>query len=101
LRAHTRLAVTTAYGPRYLHSTGQLHKGDAGRGLFVQFVSHHPELEVPIPDAPDDASSSITFGVLKLAQALGDYQALVEAGRRVVRFDVGTEVVAGLEKVVA
>ncbi len=101
LRARTRLAVTTAYGPRYLHSTGQLHKGDAGRGLFVQFVSHHPELEAPIPDAPDDASSSITFGVLKLAQALGDYQALVEAGRRVVRFDLGTEVVAGLEKIVA
>lgn len=99
LRARTRLAVTTAYGPRYLHSTGQLHKGDAGRGLFVQFVSHHPELKAPIPDAPDDASSSITFGVLKLAQALGDYQALVEAGRRVIRFDLGAEVVAGLEKV--
>ncbi len=100
LRARTRLAVTTAYGPRYLHSTGQLHKGDAGRGLFVQFVSHHPELEAPIPDAPEDASSSITFGVLKLAQALGDYRALVEAGRRVVRFDLGTEVVAGMEKIV-
>ncbi|MFP4396396.1 MAG: glucose-6-phosphate isomerase [Anaerolineales bacterium] len=100
LRARTRLAVTTAYGPRYLHSTGQLHKGDAGRGLFVQFVSHHPELEAPIPDSLDDATSSITFGMLKLAQALGDYQALVEAGRRVIRFDVGTEVVAGIKEVV-
>ena len=87
LRAATGQAVTVGYGPRFLHSTGQLHKGDAGKGLFVQFLGSG-EPDVPIPDEPGSAASSITFGVLRTAQALGDRQALLDAGRRVLTFDL-------------
>jgi transaldolase/glucose-6-phosphate isomerase len=80
-----RLAVTTGYGPRFLHSTGQLHKGDAGHGLFVQ-ITADTDKDLPIPDQPGDSSSTMSFGVLKNAQALGDRQALLNAGRRVIRF---------------
>jgi hypothetical protein len=101
LRDRYRLAVTVGYGPRFLHSTGQLHKGDAGNGLFVQFTSQAPR-DAAIPDeagAPADetrAPSSITFGVLKMAQALGDRQALEDAGRGVITFHLGEHVVKGL-----
>jgi len=72
-----RLAVTTGYGPRFLHSTGQLHKGDSGHGLFIQLVADTEE-DLPIPDQTGDTTSSITFGVLKNAQSLGDRQALLD-----------------------
>ncbi|MDX1663276.1 MAG: bifunctional transaldolase/phosoglucose isomerase [Candidatus Promineifilaceae bacterium] len=85
LRAKSGLPVTVGYGPRFLHSTGQLHKGDEGHGLFIQLTTE-PLQDLPIPDAPGTTESSITFGVLKMAQALGDAQALQEAGRRVIRF---------------
>jgi transaldolase/glucose-6-phosphate isomerase len=97
LRDRSRLATTVGYGPRFLHSTGQLHKGDAGRGLFIQFTADDPQ-DVPIPDEAGEPSSSITFGVLKAAQALGDRQALLDAGRRVVRFHLGADVVGGLKR---
>ena len=96
LRRRTRLAVTVGYGPRFLHSTGQLHKGDAGNGLFVQFTSD-PARDVDIPKGPGALQSDMTFGVLKMAQALGDFEALREAGRRVIRFHLGTEVVPEIE----
>jgi transaldolase/glucose-6-phosphate isomerase len=96
LRDRYRLAVTIGYGPRFLHSTGQLHKGDAGNGLFVQFISDSPR-DADIPDEPGAEESSITFGVLKMAQALGDRQALEDAGRRVITFHLGDDVVEGLE----
>lgn len=95
LLERTHLATTLGFGPRFLHSTGQLHKGDAGRGLFLQLTSS-PEQDVPIPDVAGAADSSITFGVLKLAQAFGDRQALLEAGRHVLTFHLGTDVVTGL-----
>jgi hypothetical protein len=76
LRDATRLAVTTGYGPRFLHSTGQLHKGDAGNGLFVQIISDAAH-DLPIPDEPGQPGAALTFDVLKKAQALGDYEALV------------------------
>ncbi len=81
-----RFSVTTTfgYGPRFLHSTGQLHKGDAGHGLFVQFTADDFEDE-PVPDEMGSSKSSLTFGVLKKAQALGDLQALTEAGRKIIR----------------
>jgi transaldolase/glucose-6-phosphate isomerase len=97
LRDKTGLATTLGYGPRYLHSTGQLHKGDAGRGLFIQFTAHDAA-DAFIPDEPGSSGSSVSFGVLKTAQALGDQQALLDAGRRVIRFHLGTEVVAGLNR---
>ena len=100
LRDRYRLATSVGYGPRYLHSTGQLHKGDGGNGLFIQITGDAPQ-DVPIPDEPGSPEASITFGVLKLAQALGDYQALKNAGRRVIRFHVGQEVLTGLRRLAA
>jgi transaldolase/glucose-6-phosphate isomerase len=89
LRRRSGVAVTVAFGPRYLHSTGQLHKGDAGRGLFFQFTSSHPfDLAVP-ESARDNGRSTYTFGVLIDAQARGDLQALRDAGRRIVRIHLG------------
>jgi len=95
LRTGFKVAITVGYGPRFLHSTGQLHKGDAGRGLFVQLLSHGPE-DLEIPDEPGSSKASLTFGVLKAAQALGDRQALGNAGRQVVAFDLGVDVLSGL-----
>ena len=80
-----RLAVTIGYGPRYLHSTGQLHKGDAGNGLFIQLTADD-SVDLDIPDRIGSDDSSLTFGTLKAAQALGDRQALIELGRKVIRF---------------
>ena len=76
-------ATSLAIGPRYLHSTGQLHKGDAGKGLFVQIVGV-PNKDVAIPDKAGQPGSSLSFGELLRAQAHGDEQALKDAGRRVL-----------------
>lgn len=94
-----KVAVTTGYGPKFLHSTGQLHKGDAGKGLFIQFISSSQN-DLPIPDNPGSDESSITFGVLKNAQALGDRQALVDKGRKVLQFNLNYNVPGGLKKVI-
>ena len=85
IRTHTHLATTLGYGPRFLHSTGQLHKGDAGHGLFIQFTDNPQEI-VSIPDQIGEMVSTTSFNTLKLAQALGDRQALLDAGRKVLRF---------------
>jgi glucose-6-phosphate isomerase len=77
-RERTHLATTVGFGPRFQHSTGQLHKGGRNNGLFVQIVCE-PELELPIP------GRAMTFGALIRAQALGDYETLLARGRRVVR----------------
>jgi transaldolase/glucose-6-phosphate isomerase len=82
LRDHLRVATTAGYGPRFLHSTGQLHKGGANNGLFLQMVDE-PPIDVPVPE------TDYTFGQLIQAQALGDYQALVQRGRRVLRVQLG------------
>jgi len=97
LRDQTRLATTSGYGPRFLHSTGQLHKGDGGRGLFIQFTSDWTA-DADIPDDTGAPDSSISFGMLKQAQALGDARALRDAGRQVIRFHLGAEVVSGLQE---
>ncbi|MBI3031124.1 MAG: ribose 5-phosphate isomerase B [Candidatus Rokubacteria bacterium] len=76
MRDKTKLAVTVGMGPRYLHSTGQLHKGGAANGLFIQLTT-------------DDAHEPYSFAVLKNAQALGDLQALRNKGRRVIRIHLG------------
>jgi len=95
LRDRYRLATTVGYGPRFLHSTGQLHKGDAGNGLFIQLTADDPE-DAAIPDEAGSPESAISFGVLKAAQAMGDQQALLGAGRRVIRFHLGSDVVRGV-----
>jgi transaldolase / glucose-6-phosphate isomerase len=94
LRDATRLPVTLGFGPRYLHSTGQLHKGDSGRGLFIQFVGPG-KADVPIPEV-DGSRPAPSFGTLIAAQARGDLEALEEAGRKVLRLDLGANVRAGL-----
>lgn len=87
LRAETRCAVTVGYGPRFLHSTGQLHKGDAGRGRFVQFTCDDPD-DMMIPDAFGSPNGAVSFGMLKLAQAVGDARALAAKRRKVLRLHV-------------
>jgi hypothetical protein len=95
-----KTATTLGYGPRFLHSTGQLHKGDGGHGLFIQFTDKISADEA-IPQEAGEKASSITFGALKLAQALGDRQALLDAGRKVIRFHLGKDVNAGLRRLAA
>ncbi len=80
-----KVATTVGYGPRFLHSTGQLHKGDAGNGLFIQIIGD-PKENLPIPDVPQSDESSISFGVLIKAQALGDRETLLENNRKVITF---------------
>ncbi len=89
------VATTSGYGPRFLHSTGQLHKGDGGNGLFVQITASHKG-DADIPDEAGAPESSLSFGVLVDAQALGDRQALLDVGRRVIRVDLGGDVTGGL-----
>lgn len=88
LRDRFQLATTVGYGPGFLHSTGQLHKGDGGNGRFIQFTADNRR-DAPIPDEAGREASSISFGVLKMAQALGDREALSKAGRKVIRFHLG------------
>ncbi len=78
IRARTGSATTFGYGPRFLHSTGQLHKGGPPQGAFIQLV-HDGADDVPIPGQP------FSFGALKAAQAIGDVEALISHGRPVVR----------------
>lgn len=89
VRDQLRIATTVGYGPRFLHSTGQLHKGGPASGLFVQLVAR-PRCDLEIPGQP------YTFGTLLQAQALGDLQALTARGRRVLRLDLGDDVAGGL-----
>lgn len=88
---HYHLASTMGYGPRYLHSTGQLHKGGPETGMFLQLVeSMRPD--VPIPGKP------YTFATLAQAQALGDLQSLQTHGRLAVRIDLGRQAVTTLRR---
>jgi hypothetical protein len=80
-----------------LHSTGQLHKGDSGNGLFIQLTEDN-SLDIDIPDDIGKEKSSLTFGTLKAAQAQGDMQALIDAGRRIIRFHFRTNPSSGLKK---
>jgi hypothetical protein len=95
LRIRSGLPVTVGFGPRYLHSTGQLHKGDGNRGLFLMLVaSGLPKVRIPIvpgvtPPAPD-------FGSLFRAQAEGDAGALADKERRVLSIEIGGPVEAGI-----
>ena len=92
-----KVATTLGYGPRFLHSTGQLHKGDAGNGYFIQFISDIDE-DLPIPENPGEEKSSITFGILIKAQSLGDRKALIDNKRKVITIDLGTDVISSLRK---
>jgi hypothetical protein len=78
IRAKTGNAVSAGFGPRFQHSTGQFHKGGPKDALFIQ-ITAEPETDMDIP------SEGLTFGTLIRAQALGDYDALIEAKRKVIR----------------
>ncbi|MFZ5866826.1 MAG: bifunctional transaldolase/phosoglucose isomerase [Thermodesulfobacteriota bacterium] len=77
LRDKFKVATTLGFGPRYLHSTGQIHKGGPDKGLYIQITSDDAE-DIPIP------GESYSFGVLKTAQSVGDYEALKKRGRRIL-----------------
>ncbi len=81
IRTGLRVATTVGYGPRFLHSTGQLHKGDGNKGVFIQ-ITHTPATDVEIP------GEKYSFATLLAAQAQGDYNALQENGRRLIRFHI-------------
>jgi transaldolase / glucose-6-phosphate isomerase len=89
LRNRAGAATMLGYGPRFLHSTGQLHKGGPNTGLFLQIIDN-PSEDVAVPE------TDYTFGQLIRAQAQGDYTALEQRGRRVVRVQLGTDVAKGL-----
>ena len=89
VREQFRLVTTHGYGPRYLHSTGQLHKGGPNTGLFLMLISDDPvEMEIP--------GREYSFGNLKRAQASGDLKALRKHGRRVLKIQLGPEIEDGL-----
>jgi transaldolase/glucose-6-phosphate isomerase len=85
------VATTTGYGPRFLHSTGQLHKGGPPNGVFLQLTGGSGD-DVPIP------GEKFGFGVLVRAQAIGDFQSLASRKRRALSVDLGTEIERALEK---
>ena len=94
VRDRTRLATTVGYGPRFLHSTGQLHKGGPRTGCFIQLVVSHP-VDAPIPDG------ETTFGTLIDAQALGDFQSLESHELPVVQIHLSDDPEAGLAALTA
>jgi glucose-6-phosphate isomerase len=97
IRDRYKVATTVGYGPRYLHSIGQLYKGDAGRGLFLQITADDAH-DLDIPDEIESPASSVSFSMLKQAEALGDQQALTSSGRRIMRLHLA-EIGRGLSKI--
>lgn len=87
----THCATTNGYGPRFLHSTGQLHKGGPDSGVFIQ-ITAPDQVDFPVPESP------YTFSTLKDAQALGDFQSLIKHGRRAIRVDLGADILIGLAR---
>ena len=87
----TSLATCLGFGPRFLHSTGQLHKGGANNGVFIQIDCEDAE-DLPVP------GRNASFGVVKAAQARGDFQVLAKTGRRALRVHVDGELAPGLQR---
>ncbi|HTM45665.1 MAG TPA: bifunctional transaldolase/phosoglucose isomerase [Polyangiaceae bacterium] len=94
LRQKLGCATTLGYGPRFLHSTGQLHKGGPNTGVFVLLRSD-VSTDTAIP------GQKFSFGVLRDAQALGDQQVLQQRGRRVVAVNLGSDIKSGLDRLAA
>ena len=91
LGSRLKAPTTLGYGPRFLHSTGQLHKGGPNTGLFLQLVDN-PQEDLAVPE------TEYTFGALIQAQALGDFLALKQRDRRVLRINLGSDVTGGLKR---
>jgi transaldolase/glucose-6-phosphate isomerase len=83
------VATCLEFGPRFLHSTGQAYKGGPNTGVFLQLTCDDAA-DLPVP------GQRYTFGVVKAAQARGDFEVLVHRGRRALRVHLGTDVAAGL-----
>ncbi|MGH7882704.1 MAG: glucose-6-phosphate isomerase, partial [Candidatus Dormibacteraceae bacterium] len=94
VQSSTRLATTAGYGPRFLHSTGQYHKGGPGVGVFLQVVQEDG-CDAAIPEA------QYTFSVLKQAQSLGDLEALRSRNLPVIRVNLGADHSAGWRELAA
>ena len=89
VRDRFRVATCVGFGPRYLHSTGQAYKGGPNAGVFILVTCDDAE-DLPVPGRRH------SFGVVKAAQAIGDFQVLRERGRRALRVHLGSDVKAGL-----
>ncbi|MGC1449042.1 MAG: bifunctional transaldolase/phosoglucose isomerase [Candidatus Sulfotelmatobacter sp.] len=89
VRDKKRVATCLGFGPRFLHSTGQAYKGGPNTGVFLQVTCDDP-VELPVP------GQKYTFGVVKAAQARGDFQVLADRGRRALRVHLGSNLKAGL-----
>ncbi|MEP6866743.1 MAG: transaldolase, partial [Deltaproteobacteria bacterium] len=89
IRDARQVATCVGFGPRFLHSTGQVYKGGPNTGVFLQLTCDHPH-ELPVP------GHRFGFGVVEAAQARGDLAVLAERGRRVLRVHLGRDVGAGL-----
>ena len=89
-----KAATCLGFGPRFLHSTGQGYKGGANNGVFLQITSDDAE-DLPVPD------QKYTFGVVKAAQARGDFQVLCDRKRRALRIHLGKNVTEGLDKILS
>jgi hypothetical protein len=85
-----RVATCLGFGPRFLHSTGQAYKGGPNTGVFLQ-ITCDDAADLPVP------GQKYTFGVVKAAQARGDFEVLAERGRRALRVHLGADVSRGLE----
>jgi transaldolase/glucose-6-phosphate isomerase len=90
VRDRKHVATCLGFGPRFLHSTGQAYKGGPNSGVFLQ-VTCDDAVELPVP------GHKYTFGVVKAAQARGDFQVLTERGRRALRVHLGSDVESGLQ----
>ncbi len=91
LRDNKRVATCLGFGPRFLHSTGQAYKGGPNSGVFLQ-VTCDDAADLAVPD------QKYTFGIVKAAQARGDFQVLADRGRRALRVHLGPDIDAGLSK---
>ena len=91
VRDRKRVATCLGFGPRFLHSTGQAYKGGPNSGVFLQITSDDAQ-DLPVP------GQKYTFGVVKAAQARGDFQVLADRKRRALRVHLGSDVKAGLTK---
>jgi transaldolase / glucose-6-phosphate isomerase len=91
VRDTKKVATVLGFGPRFLHSTGQAYKGGPNSGVFLQITSDDAH-DLPVPE------QKYTFGIVKAAQARGDFAVLAERGRRALRVHFGKDVKAGLAK---
>src|SRR6202030_2839649 len=91
VRDSKRVATCLGFGPRFLHSTGQAYKGGPNSGVFLQITCDDAQ-DLPVP------GQKYTFGVVKAAQARGDFQVLADRKRRALRVHLGSDVKAGLTK---